>query len=153
MPATPEPLDTALTAILPLAVMAVVMLTPIAVVACATELVAVTPALLGVIKPETIAPETVPKVLSKVIEPLTLIAPFAAIAPPAEIACKLTPEFAPVELSVIPIKVIDCFEPLVLFSVRVGVKPAVATLKVNAVVCVIVPETRIVTLVPALMAV
>ena len=153
MPATPEPLDTPLIAILPLAVMAVLILTPIAVVACATELVAVTPALLGVIKPETIAPETVPKVLSRVMEPLTLIAPFTAIAPPADIACTLTPEPAPAELSVIAIRVIACLEPLVLLSVRVGVKPAAVILKMSAVVWVMVPETRIVTLVPALMAV
>ena len=65
--------------------------------------------------------------------PLRLIAPLTAMAPPAEIAFKLTPEPVPVELSVMAIKVIACLEPLVLFKVKVGVKPAAVILKVNAV--------------------
>ena len=81
--------------------------------------------------------------LSKVIVPFRLIAPFTAIAPPAEIAFKLTPEPAPAELSVMAIRVIACFDPLVLFSVRVGVKFAPVMLKVNAVVWVMVPSATI----------
>jgi hypothetical protein len=46
----------------------------------------------------------------------------------------LTAELIPDELSVIAIKVIACFEPLVLLNVRVGVKPAAVILKVSAVV-------------------
>ena len=84
--------------------------------------------------------------------PFRLIAPFTAIAPPDEMAFKLTPDPVPIELSVIATIVIACLDPLVLFRVRVGVKPAVATLKVKAVVCVIVPDAIIVTLVPALIA-
>ena len=85
--------------------------------------------------------------------PLRLMMPLAAIAPPAEMAFKLTPELDPVELSVIAIKVIACLDPLVLFRVRVGVRPAVATLKVKVLDWVIVPDAMIVTLVPALIAV
>ena len=113
-------------------------------------------AVVAFIKPDTgvpPAPAVPPKVLSKVIEPFRLITPLTAIPPPEEIAFRLTLDPTPVELSVIAIKVIACLDPLVLFRVRVGVKPAVATLKVKAVVWVIVPDAMIVTLVPALIAV
>ena len=86
-------------------------------------------------------------------EPLRLIAPLTAIAPPDDMTFRLTPEPTPTELSVIAIRVIFCFEPLVLFRVSVGVKPAAAILKVSAVVWLIVPETMMVMLVPALIAV
>ena len=79
--------------------------------------------------------------------------PLTAIAPPYDITFKLTPDPTRVVLSVIAINVIPCFEPLVLLSVRVGVKPAPVILKVSAVVWLIVPDAMIVTLVPALIAV
>ena len=77
------PLDTPLTAILPLAKMAPLIVTPIAVVACVD-------ALLGVIKPDERVPEEDPKVLSSVIAPGNLIeldpnAPGLILAP-ADIA-------------------------------------------------------------------
>ena len=75
-----------------------------------------------------------PYVLSKVTEPLSVIAPLTIIPPPEEIALRLTPDPTPTELSVIAINVIPCLEPLVLFKVRVGVSPAVVMLKINAVV-------------------
>ena len=86
------------------------------------------------------------------MEPLTLIAPFTAIIPPAEIACTLTPEPVPVEPSVIAIKVMFCFSPLVLSSVSVGLRFDPVTLNVKAVDWVMLPDAIIVTLVPALMA-
>ena len=113
-------------------------------------------ALLEVMNPEAgvlPAPAVPPKVLSKVIEPFRLIAPFAVIDPPADIALRLTPEPPPAELSVMAMRVIFCLEPLVLLRVSVGVKPAAVMLKVSAVVWVIVPEAMMVTLVPAFMAV
>ena len=70
--------------------------------------------------------------LSKVMEPFKVIAPLTMMPPPADIAFRLTPEPTPDEVSVIPIKVMPCLEPLVLLSVSVGVRPAPVTLNANA---------------------
>ena len=93
-------------------------------------------ALLAVIKPLAgvlPTPAVPPNVLSKVIEPFTLIAPPTAIAPPAEIARMLTPEPAPAELSVIAIREIACLDPVVLLRVKVGLVLAAVTLNTRAV--------------------
>jgi hypothetical protein len=60
------------------------------------------------------------------------MAPLTSIPPPAENACKLTPDPEPEELSVIAIKVIAFLEPLVFVRVKVGVKLAPVILNVNA---------------------
>ena len=91
-------------------------------------------------------------VLSRVIAPLTLMAPPAVIAPPLDLATSCTPEPVDEVLSVMAAKVMACLEPLVLSSVKVGAWPEPVTLKASAALCVMLPLASTVTSLPALMA-
>ena len=130
MPAMPEPLVTPLTAILPLAKIASLMVTPIAALACAD-------ALLGVMKPDTFEPELAPKVLSSIMVPGNTIAlvPIdpGSILDPEDLAIKLIAKLEVlVAIVKLPVVIVEFKLPVVVSKVMLASAPLVLAAKVRA---------------------